>query len=456
MKIDLTRFEALSDYENIMVVDNKGEIIFYDVSDLNVLQELEIRPEEILGKKATSVYDNIKDKESIFMKVLKTKKPICKFNQEMITKSGNKVTAIGSTYPIMENEKVIGAVEFSKHFYNREDTSLLNNFSNNKLYRKNNTKYILNDLITQDSKMLEIKDKLLRISQNNSTVFICGRTGTGKEIVSQSIHNLSKNYEGPFISQNCAAIPSTLIESILFGTVKGSFTGAENMPGLFELAQEGTLFLDEINSLDISLQVKLLKAVEDKVIRRIGDNKNIYLNMRIIAATNEDPEKLISERKLREDLYYRLSVVQVNLPELSERKEDINILINHFIDYYNKNMNIRIDSINQDALELLTKYNWPGNVRELRNVIESIFNNAKSKEITIDDIPERIINYIGEINEVDLQKNDDSLKNKIDSYEKFLIKKELDKSPDNFAEAARKLGISKQSLRYKIQKYDLR
>lgn len=275
--------------------------------------------------------------------------------------------------------------------------------------------------------------------------------------MAQSIHNLSERFGKPFISFNCGAIPASLMESTLFGTTKGSFTGSEDMPGLFEQAEGGTLFLDEINSLDMNLQVKLLKAIEEKTIRRIGGKKNIQLDIRVLSATNEDPDILVDEKRLRQDLFFRLGVVQINLPKLSVRPDDIEVLLQYYVNFYTNNMNIFVEGMTEEALECFKRYSWPGNIRELKNAVENAFNNVSSTLITIDDIPDRIKNYSGKKAKVNVSHAKMlSLKDAVESYEKTIIMNELNETNGKIAETARRLGLSKQSLKYKLDKYQLR
>ncbi|MBU3145137.1 sigma-54-dependent Fis family transcriptional regulator [Clostridium sp. CF012] len=456
MNFKFDEIKKLNDFENILITDEKGVVIFYDAANLEIIKALALSPDKFIGHKITSLYANLTDETSSIMNVLKTGVPICNKNQELITRKGNSVQAINSTYPLTEDNKVIGAIEFSKYFYTKESIEMLDSYSNHKIYRKNNTIYTIDDLITVNPKMLEIKKKISKISKTNSSVLIYGKTGTGKEVVAQAIHNMSERYTKPFISQNCGAIPATLLESILFGTVKGSFTGSNDIQGIFEQADGGTLFLDEINSLDIYLQVKLLKAIEEKIIRRIGGTQNIPLDIRIISATNECPEKMVSEKKLRDDLFYRLGVVQLNLPDLSERKEDIGGILNFYINRFNSTMNVNIKDIHPEVLDCFYKYNWPGNIRELKNAIETAYNNVSTTQITIDDIPERISKHISRSSEAPLNSTAKPLKSSIEEYEKQIIINELQNSNNRFTETARKLGISKQLLKYKIEKYELK
>ncbi|TWD93224.1 arginine utilization regulatory protein [Neobacillus bataviensis] len=456
MKIDIRNIEKLVDYDNILVADKEGIIIFFDLADLNVLREIGLRPEEFMGKHITSFYKNLTNENSTIMRVIKSGKAESNVRQLLVTKSGNHFESINSTYPIIDNHKVIGAIEFSKHIYSKENIQSLDKMASHKVYRKNNTIYTIENIITANPNMRAIKNRIKKIAKTNSTVLINGKTGTGKEVVAQSIHNLSDRYGSPFLSLNCVAIPPNLLESTLFGTVRGSFTGSTDMPGLMEQAEGGTLFLDEINSLDFYLQAKLLKAIEEKMIRRIGGNKNIYVDIRIISATNEDPEILVSEKRLREDLFYRLGVVQIDLPTLAEREEDIETLLEYYIHFYNNYMNMSIDGVKPEVLECFKRYPWPGNIRELKNAIETAYINATSNQISIEDIPKRIRKY----NEVEISNQKDtkewSLKNAIEEFEKSIIISEVKNTNGKLTELATRLGISKQLLNYKLEKYNLR
>lgn len=445
---------SIYNYIDGLIVTNDKGIIEYFVTyrpDINKLKE-----ENVLGKHILDIYSDLTPESSSIMRVLKSGKPIYNERQHLKTYKGQSIYAINNTLPIISGENIIGAVDVSRYLdpeIRRENITLA--FKNNYQPKNKDELYSVDDIITNENSMLMIKDKILKVSKTDSSVLIYGVTGTGKELVAQSIHKHSDRCNKTFVSQNCAAIPSTLLESILFGTVKGSYTGAENRKGLFEVAQKGTIFLDEINSMEISVQAKILKAIEEKKIRRVGGIEPIDIDVRIVSAVNEEPWKAIKEGKLREDLFYRLSVVQVNIPSLKERRRDVKLLTSYFIDRYNRNMKRGIIGIDENVEKVFDNYSWPGNVRELKNVIEGAFNLTSGNLIMMKDLPDYLQNktkhYNGTIRE-SLGKV--ALSNMVDNYEKSIIILALDESK-NMTEAARLLGISKQLLKYKMDKYSL-
>src|SRR5699024_3571612 len=298
-------------------------------------------------------------------------------------------------------------------------------------------------------------------TRTTSSVLIVGETGTGKELFAQSIHNGSNRSIAPFISQNCAAIPDSLMEGLLFGTKKGAFTGAIDRPGLFEQADGGTLMLDEINSLEPSLQAKLLRVIQEKIIRRGGDTKDKKVDVRIIATINEDPIDAISDNRLRRDLYYRLSVVTLFIPPLRDRKEDIGYLSQSFIKKYNALFQMNIKQINNRVKHLFQQYDWLGNVRELEHAIEGAMNLITDEEtIDVHHLPARFRNKIS-----DRQKNNamspintdfqQTLHDKMAEVEKNFIQQTLEEHENNISHAAKSLGISRQSLQYRMKKFGL-
>lgn len=436
--------------KNVVIVNNKGEIIYFTMNNLPIY-DLEL--ENTMGRKVTSLYKNLDNNNSSMIASIKTGKSFINLKQGLKTQNDNLVYQVGSTYPLIEGNKVIGAIEFAD-IVDENNISIYNRDYKYKIYyRQNGTCYTIDDIITRNAKMLEIKEKIRRVSKTESTVLIQGNTGTGKELAAQSIHNCSNRRDGPFVSQNCGAIPENLLEGILFGTTKGSFTGAEEKEGLFESAKGGTLFLDEINSLSPISQVKILKAIEEKRIRRIGGTQEIPLDIRIIVALNEEPQKLMKEGRMRSDLYYRLSVVQIILPDLIHRKDDIEILSNYYIERYNRELGYNVRAISKELLSAFEHYHWPGNIRELKNVIEGGFNVIIRNEITLKDIPKRILESKNTLPIQAFQSSNYDLKTYLENHEKNIILEAYKSHQNNLSLTAKSLKISKQLLKYKIDKY---
>ena len=331
---------------------------------------------------------------------------------------------------------------------------------------------ILDGIITQNEEVRQLKQNLPKIANTDSPVLLCGETGTGKGLIAESIHKLSRRGNKRFLAQSCAAIPDTLLESTFFGTEKGSFTGAESKRGLFELADGGTLFLDEINSMNAALQAKLLKALEDKTIRRVGGKDDIPFDVRIICATNEDPQRLLDSGRMRSDFYYRVGVVQLHLSPLRKRPEDILPLADHFVQYFNQKMELSISGLSSMTKDLFLHWSWPGNIRELRNVIEGAFNIEESSLITLNSVqmlldrfdsvsaaPDPVNtgafqNARTEIHEI-LSHGPVNLKQLLEQYEASIIREALTQT-DRLNAAASLLSMSPQKLQYRIEKLGLK
>jgi len=301
------------------------------------------------------------------------------------------------------------------------------------------------EIIGKSDAMQEIYDLISRVAPTDSTVLITGESGTGKELIAQAIHGNSERCYMPFIAVSCGALPDSLLESELFGYEKGAFTGAEHTKkGRFELADQGTLFLDEIGDISLKTQVDLLRVLQQQEFRRLGGQEEISVDVRILAATNRDLQKTISENQFREDLFYRLNVISIHVPPLRERKDDIPLLVKVFIRRYCMEMNKEIVKIAPSALKLLTDYDWPGNVRELGNVIERALVIGRSPEIVTDDLP------------FSRQKmGSDKFPNSLKLMEKVHIKRILKETQWNISEAARLLEIDRQTLYNKIEKYKI-
>jgi len=327
----------------------------------------------------------------------------------------------------------------------------------NQLLRKEVAReYSFENIVSKNEKMQKIFDVIKKVSHYKSTVLITGESGTGKELVARALHYNSDRSQNPFIAVNCGAIPENLLESELFGHAKGAFTDAiRTKKGLFEEADGGTLFLDEIGELPGQLQVKLLRVLQDGEIRRIGESKPIQIDVRIVAATVKDLQKEVNEGRFREDLFYRLHVLPVHIPPLRERKEDIPLLIQHFIGKYNQAMNKNVTSVDHKAMETLISYKWYGNVRELENTIERAIVLSEKNNIESENLPTEIQNVREEFQPETLPDEEYSIKKASKSLEINLIQKALRKTKGNHTHAARLLEISHRALLYKIKEYGI-
>ncbi len=311
-------------------------------------------------------------------------------------------------------------------------------------------RFKLEDLIGKSPKMQKIFELIKTVAPTKSTVLIRGESGTGKELVARAIHNLGPRSKGPFIATACGAMPETLLEAELFGYEKGAFTGALNQhKGRIEMADQGTLFLDEIGDISPKTQVDLLRFLQEREFRRVGGKELIKIDTRVIAATNKNLEEMISKGSFREDLYYRLNVITIEVPPLRERKEDIPLLLEHFLKKFNLENRKEISKISPDAMELLLSYDWPGNVRELENVIEHAVVVSKGSEIRKKDLPQNLIDkfFTPQLVNKDLR---------LDVVEKEHILNVLKMYNWNIKKVARILGINRVTLYNKIEKYGLK
>ena len=327
----------------------------------------------------------------------------------------------------------------------------------NQLLRKEVGKeYSFENIVSKNEKMQKMFDVIKKVSQYKSTVLITGESGTGKELVARALHYNSDRSQSPFVAVNCGAIPENLLESELFGHAKGAFTDAiRTKKGLFEEADGGTLFLDEIGELPGQLQVKLLRVLQEGEIRRIGESKPIQIDVRIVAATVKDLSKEVNEGHFREDLFYRLNVLPIHIPPLRERKEDIPLLIQHFIGKYNQTMNKNVADVDHNALDTLMNYKWYGNVRELENTIERAIVLSEKNNIGLENLPIEIQNFKEEVQLEVLSEEEYSIKKASKSLEVNLIKKALRRTKGNHTHAARLLEISHRALLYKIKEYGI-
>ena len=316
------------------------------------------------------------------------------------------------------------------------------------------TAFRFENLIGQSRKMRDVFDVATQVARRDSTVLLTGESGTGKELLAKAIHQNSLRAKKPFITINCGAIPENLIESELFGHRKGSFTGAlADRMGKFEAANEGTIFLDEIGDLTPNLQIRLLRVIQEREIDKIGYPHPVKINVRILAATHRNLKALVEDAQFREDLYYRLSVVTVNLPPLRERKDDIPLLVEHFLKKHSGRYQIPLASVSEAALEMLTQHNWPGNVRELENVMEHVVVLGKEDVIRPEHLPPDIRQRTSRVANISLKLPEEGLD--LEEVEKEILLQALEKHDWHQTKAAQYLNISRKTLIYRIEKYGL-
>lgn len=360
-----------------------------------------------------------------------------------------------------------GAFHFvTKPFKNEELLLVVKNGLKNRLLELENRhlrrsfreRYAFGNIIGKSEAMQRVFDLITHVGPSRSTVLIVGESGTGKELVAKAIHNCSQRANGPFIAVNSGSIPSELLESELFGHVKGAFTGASSSKkGLFEIADGGTIFLDEVGNLPFQLQSKLLRVIQEREFRRVGGLENIKVDVRILAATNTDLKAAVDRGEFREDLYYRLNVITITLPPLRDRKDDIPLLVEHFVQRYCKENDQPVATLSQEALRLLMEYDWPGNVRELENTIERAVVLAPREGVITEDLFPKDILESSSVNlgRLNLVENGASLKDLVQEFEKNLILSALKKTEWNQKKAASLLRVNPTTLNEKLKRLNI-
>ena len=375
------------------------------------------------------------------------------------------ITAVGSTETAVEAMK-LGAYDYiTKPFKLDEIHLIIRRALERKRLRDENlylrkqleTQHRFDNIVGKSARMAEIFDTIRKIADSPSTVMVSGESGTGKELVARAIHFNSQRRSKPFVSVNCGAIPEALMESELFGHVKGAFTGAvANKVGLFSAAEAGTLFLDEITEIPTLLQVKLLRAIQEREVRRVGDTRDLRVDVRLIAASNRELEQAVSEGVLREDLFYRLNVIPIHLPPLRERREDIALLVAHFLQKFGRQLNKDVRGVTPEALAILERYHWPGNIRELENVLERAIVLGGGEVLGADALPESVRRERPmKALEVDLPEDGMDLEATLDALEGRYLQRALDRSGGVQTKAAELLRMTFRQFRYKLQKHNM-
>jgi arginine utilization regulatory protein len=448
--------------EGIQIYDRNGYFLHANPAS----EELEhFNIDDFKGKHLLDLYE-LKEEFSTVLTILRTQKPVKNRCDRFKVASGKTITTINTGYPLIIDGNVYGAVVFEsdlavlKQIMRRSFNLEAYVEGQQPLHKE--TMYTFDDIIHQSAVMQELIHFAKKVSLTDSSIIISGATGTGKELIAQGIHTFSTRRYKPFIDVNCSAIPGNLFESMFFGTEKGAFTGSVAKQGFFEMANGGTLFLDEVNSISTEMQIKLLRVLQEKRFQRIGGSQYIQCDVRIISAANEDLDELIQQQKIRKDFYYRISTIKIDVPTLQERKSDIPVLTQYFMDKLCKQYNRQMISISQNVIDIFMEFDWPGNVRELQHVIEHGFNHASEDaiQLQLDNLP----NYLQSFKSVmhrSFEENMIGLPSRagkgvfdlqMEQTEKEIIHQVLIQNKKNITRSAKALGMSRQNLQYRMKK----
>ena len=463
---DIDIYRVLSSmHEGVVISDTRGIVRFFNETQAGID---DINPKDAIGKKITDIY-KLTDDTSPTMRCLSNGMPI--INEPILyqTRLGRVANIINNTYPLYKAGKLIGAINFSKDYQLLEKIIVQDKAFPETRERESSAGFHFSDIIGSDPDVLNSIRIAMMACNSPSPIMICGETGTGKELFAQSIHNHSFRAKKPFIPINCTAIPENLLEGILFGTSKGSFTGAIEKNGLFVQANGGSIFLDELDSMPLTLQAKLLRVIQEKKVRKLGSLKEIDLDVKIISSVARPPLETIQNGALRMDLYYRMGVVSIMLPPLRKRKNDLNELIQYFIAKHNQRLQVKVSDISKNVSDLFNQYHWPGNVRELEHIIEAAMNLiGGEKTIRLKHLPPHIFSFAGQdmakrVLIKDASAEDPSkdilfsdLSSAQNKNEWLMISNALRSASGNAAKAAKSLGVSPQSFHYKLKKHGLK
>ncbi len=452
----------------ILVVNKEYEIVYNSRFDRKMGASSGPRP----YKNFFEMYPSVGKGESSIVKTMSTGTPIFNEAQEWTDINGKVYVTENLTLPIFNEGQVVGVVELTKDLTNvgnlESKPEFLDSINREGRYHPNrdsNDRISFEDILTINDSMLNAIEQARTFAQNNNPTLIYGETGTGKELFAQAIINYMKSPKQKVIIQNCAAVPDNLIEGILFGTTKGSYTGAENKKGLFEEADGGIFFLDELNAMPYSVQGKLLRVLQEGTFRPLGASKEKKVSVKIIAAINVDPIEAMENNTLRKDLFYRLSSNMIYLPPLRERPDDIEYLTDNYIDMFNEEYGKNVKGISDDLRDFFLEYSWEGNVRELKHVIESMVTMTNSEILDIKDIPVYLSGKHREKGQkkqdthsadsrimIDLESESLNLRDTVNRVERELIIKVLEDCGGNKTRAGEILGIPRQTLKYKMDR----
>ncbi|WP_432662411.1 sigma 54-interacting transcriptional regulator [Wukongibacter baidiensis] len=448
--------------EGVQIYNNNGYGLF-----INRISEQigEMKRGHFIGNHLLDLYD-VREDYSTVLTTLREKKPIVNRCDRFKAGNGKMITTVNSAFPVERDGELFGAVLLENDISTIKQQAYKNIYLEDYVLNQGSIKreskyYQFSDIIHRSKPMEEAIHFAKKVSLTESSVLIYGETGTGKELLAQSMHSFGKRRDKPFIAVNCGAVPLALAESLFFGTVKGAYTGSRDHVGFFEQAHGGTLFLDEVNSMSLDMQSKLLRVLQEKKFRKIGGAKYYDCDVRIIATSNENLFDLIEKNRIRKDFFYRISTIIVDLPRLGERPEDIEILSEFFIGKLNKKYGKNINGVSKEVMKAFEGYDWPGNIRELQHIIEYSFNITHESDtlITIEHLP-RYLNFdlptfAIKHEDTNLNHSSDSLIEILEEYEKKVIEKYLKKYNGNITKTAKILDLRRQSLQYRMKKYKI-
>lgn len=471
--MDLSRslaavLEVLS--QGIHVVDSRGVTVVYNraASRLDGLSE-----GEVVGRRLLEVFPSLDEDSSTLLRVLKTGIAAPEKQQTFTNYKGKKITTLNFTQPVIVDGKVVGACEVSTDITRMKEMAEKIVDLQRELQDKGSRGpapsvqgrpdssprrlFTVDDIVGESLVMKDVKNRALRVAAGDASVLVWGETGTGKELLVQAIHSASARSRGPFVPQNSAALPESLLEGLVFGTARGGFTGSLDRPGLLELASGGTLYLDEIDSMPLGLQAKLLRVIQDKRVRRLGDTRERPVDVRVVASTSTRPSEAVKRGSLRPDLYYRVSVVEIGMPTLRDRREDIPLLCEHFLARHSRNGEVR--TVSPQVMAAFLAYEWPGNVREMEHAIEGSLTFARGPVVEVDDLPQAVRGILATASMFRQDRSDAPrrfpasarrLKDSLREQERDAIEAAL-REGGSLSGASRILGIPRQTLQYRMK-----
>jgi arginine utilization regulatory protein len=478
IQLDNINFISVLDHidDGVIITDIRGCILYYNKAQAAID---DIEPSEAIGKHVTEIYQLTND-TSLIMYCIKTHSAVRHRTFFYKTVRGKVAHSIHSVFPLLEQGQLVGAICFVRDYNILKNTASHATAPILQPQHANGTRYTFADIIGTNADLLRSITTAREAADSKSPILLIGETGTGKELFAQSIHNHSRRNGKAYVAINCAAIPENLLEGLLFGTVKGAFTGAIDRPGIFERANGSTIFLDELLAMPLPLQAKLLRVLQEKKVSRVGSTKDIELDIKLISSVGKPPREAIQEGSLRVDLFYRLGVVMVKIPPLRQRLDDIEQLVNHFLARLNISLGTNVQSVSPEAIDLFYNYSWPGNIREMEHLLEGAMNvvgfsdilelrhfTAASDALTVfaDNLPDESGPSLSPPLPVRQASAPEvasshpprtkSLHDAQQEQERTALEKALQVVRGNVSRAADLLGISRQLLTYKMKKHKL-